>query len=185
LSAAAAQRHQGFSAGRISRPHDGRAGTRAEAASVETILIGVDGSTGSDGAVEHGLELAATMGAAALFVFVRQPPVPILDSPYYQRCVTGELEHAEDALARAHDRAREYGVPAQRVILEGNAAHEIVQLARIREVDLIVVGTRGLAAVDDSVVGSVSRTVVHAADRPVLVVPHAAAVPRPHLVGAA
>ena len=152
---------------------------------MDTILIGVDGSTGSVRAVEHGLELAATMGAAALFVFVRQPPVPILDSPYYQRCVTGELEHAEDALARAHARARECGVPAESAILEGNAAHEIVELARIRDVDLIVVGTRGLAAVDDGVVGGVSRTVVHAAGRPVLVVPHGAAVPRSHLLGAA
>jgi nucleotide-binding universal stress UspA family protein len=152
---------------------------------MESILIALDGSTGSDLAVEQGLELAAMMGAAALFVFVRQPPVPILDSPYYQRCVTGELEHGEDALARAHDRARESGVPAERVILEGNAAREIVELARIRDVDLVVVGSRGLAAVDDLVVGSVSRAVVHAADRPVLVVPQAAAVARPQLLDVA
>ncbi len=152
---------------------------------MDTILIAVDGSTGSDGAVEQGLRLAATMGAAVLFVFVRQPPVPILGSPYYQRCVTGELEHAEDALARAHARARDCGVPAERTILEGNAAHEIVELARSRDVDLVVVGSRGLAAVDDGVVGSVSRAVVHAADRPVLVVPQAAAEARPVLLGAA
>jgi nucleotide-binding universal stress UspA family protein len=140
---------------------------------MESILIAVDGSTGSDRAVEQGLELAETAGAEVVFVFVRQPPMPILGSPYYQRCVTGELEHAQDALARAHLAAREHGVVAASEILEGNAAHEIIEFAREREVDLIIVGSRGLGAVADAVLGSVSRAVVHESDRPVLVVPAA------------
>jgi nucleotide-binding universal stress UspA family protein len=138
---------------------------------VESILVAVDGSTGSDRAVEQALELAATFAARLLFLFVRHPPLPVLDSPYYQRSVTGELEHAQVALARACARAKESGVVAESAILEGNAAHEILELARIRDVDLVVVGSRGLAAVDDAAVGSVSRAVVHAAERPVLVVP--------------
>ncbi len=59
----------------------------------------------------------------------------------------------------------------------------IVELARSRDVDVIVVGSRGLGAVAGTLLGSVSRAVVHDADRPVLVVPHAA-VPA-QLAGAA
>jgi nucleotide-binding universal stress UspA family protein len=151
---------------------------------MQRILIAVDGSTGSDRAVDQGVELAASTGASVLFVFVRQPPMPILGSPYYQRSVTGELEHAQDALARAHLAARDRGVAAESEILEGNAAHEIVALARVRDADLIVIGSRGLGAVADAVLGSVSRAVVHEADRPVLVVPRAP-VPVGHLLGAA
>ena len=126
--------------------HDGLPLGRAEAVAMESILIAVDGSIGSDRAVDQGLALAATTGASVLFVFVRQPPMPVLGSPYYQRCVTGELEHAEDALARAHAAAREHSVAAASQILEGNAGHEIVEVARDREVDLIIVGSRGLGA---------------------------------------
>jgi nucleotide-binding universal stress UspA family protein len=140
---------------------------------MQSILIAVDGSTGSDRAVEEGLELAAATGASVTFVFVRQPPMPILGSPYYQRSVTSELEHAEDALDRARTAAAEHDVPATAEILEGGAAHEIVELAHSRGVDAIVVGSRGLGAMTGVLLGSVSRAVVHDADRPVLVVPAA------------
>ncbi|MGZ8694093.1 MAG: universal stress protein [Gaiellaceae bacterium] len=148
---------------------------------MESILIAVDGSTGSDRAVEAGLELATGADAAVTFVFVRQPPMPILGSPYYQRVVTSELEHAEEALGRALAAAAESGVPATAEMLEGDAAHEIVTLGQTRDVDVIVIGSRGLGAVTGVLLGSVSRAVVHAADRPVLVVPQ---VVRTHAVAA-
>jgi nucleotide-binding universal stress UspA family protein len=145
---------------------------------MESILIAVDGSTGSDRAVDEGLELAAAAGAAVTFVYVRQPPLPILGNPYYQRSVTNELEHAEEALGRACAAAREHGVPATAEMLEGDAAHEIVELARGRAIDAIVVGSRGLGAMAGVLLGSVSRSVVHGADCPVLVVPRANAAVR-------
>ena len=139
---------------------------------MKSILIAVDGSTGSDRAVNEGLELAAATGAAVTFVFVRQPPMPILGSPYYQRSLTSELAHAEDALEHALAAAAEHGVEAEAELLEGAAARVIVELAQSRDVDVIVVGSRGLGAVAGTLLGSVSRAVVHDADRPVLVVRH-------------
>lgn len=57
----------------------------------------------------------------------------------------------------------------------GDAAGKIVGLARKRVADPIVVGSHGRGAIAGTVVGSVSREVVHDADRPVLVArPHAA-----------
>ena len=44
--------------------------------------------------------------------------------------------------------------------------------ARDRDVDLIVVGSRGLAGVRSALLGSVSQAVRNQADRPVLVVKH-------------
>ena len=78
-----------------------------------------------------GAHLAAATGAAVTFVFVRQPPIPLLGAPYYQRSLTSELEHAEEALGRALDaRSRDAGVSAFARLFEGEAAQVIVELAR-------------------------------------------------------
>jgi len=61
------------------------------------------------------------------------------------------------------------GVDAETEVLEGDPAGRILELARLRDVDLIVVGSRGLGPIAGALVGSVSREVVHRADRPVLV----------------
>jgi len=61
------------------------------------------------------------------------------------------------------------GVEAETEVLEGDPAGRILELARLRDVDLIVVGSRGLGPVAGALLGSVSREVVQRADRPVLV----------------
>ena len=53
---------------------------------------------------------------------------------------------------------------------EGDAAHEIVSVARHKAVDLIVTASRGAGLLDRLLVGSTARGIVHAADCAVLVV---------------
>jgi nucleotide-binding universal stress UspA family protein len=60
-------------------------------------------------------------------------------------------------------------VEAETELLEGDPATRILELARERDVDLIVVGSRGLGTIASTLLGSVSSRVVHRADRPVLV----------------
>ena len=55
-------------------------------------------------------------------------------------------------------------------VVQGNADIEIVRLANIHQVDLIVVGSRGLTGVDRILAGSVSGQVVEQAACTVMVV---------------
>jgi len=135
----------------------------------QRILIATDGSPGSRVAIDEGLGLAESLGAGVTFVSVRPAPSPVLGDPYYQRALTKELARARTALAEAVACARERGIECDAAVLEGDVADEIVALARERDADVIVVGTRGLGQFKSRLMGSVSTAVVHSANRPVLV----------------
>jgi len=133
------------------------------------IVIATDGSDASQEAVREGLELAAQLGAAATVVTVRQP-ISFLGAPYEQKELSRQLASARAALERARAEAEPRGLEVSYEILEGEPATEIMRIAQVREADLVVVGSRGLGAVTGTLLGSVSRAVVRAADRPILVV---------------
>jgi len=137
--------------------------------SIDRILIATDGSPGSLAAVEEGVRLAQRLGADVTFVAVAQPPLPVLGDPYYQRALSENLGTMRAALAKAIPYAEERRVTYETELLEGSPAKAVLELARSRDVDLIVVGSRGLGAVKGALLGSVSSAIVHHADRPVLV----------------
>jgi nucleotide-binding universal stress UspA family protein len=136
---------------------------------MKKILIATDGSPGAAVAVEEGVWLAKMLGAKVIFVAVARPPLRVLGEPYYQRALSVDLSRARDALAKAIPVARERAVGFETEALEGAPADVILELARSRDVDLIVLGSRGRGSVTGAVLGSVSADVVHRTDRPVLV----------------
>jgi len=137
---------------------------------MERILIAADGSPGGSDAVKQGLALAAAVGAHATIAYVRKSPHEILGDAYYQRALSTGFARGRQVIDDALAAAEELGIDAEGEIMEGDAAEEIVDLARSREADMIVVGSRALGPLAGTLLGSVSRAVVDAADRPVLVV---------------
>ena len=136
---------------------------------MKEILVATDGSESSRHAVGQAIELAQSSGASLTVAYVRHAPLPILGQPFYQRSLSAELRLADEAVGQAAAGAEEVGVEAETEILEGDPADRILELARLRDVDLIVVGSRGLGPIAGTLLGSVSREVLHRADRPVLV----------------
>ncbi len=134
------------------------------------LIVATDGSPGAREALDTGLAIARESGAAVTLAYVSHKPLPILGDPFYQRSVSQELLRARAILADAASLAAKQGVEAETEVLEGDPAHSVLDLARARNADLIVVGSRGRGMVAGALLGSVSSSIVHAADRPVLVV---------------
>ena len=133
------------------------------------VVIATDGSESADRAVAAGAALARRLGARAVLVYVR-PALGPLGAPYHQEKLTEQMAHARAALDRAQKIAAEAAVEAQEEVFEGQPAEQIVEVARVRDAPVIVVGSRGLGAIAGALLGSVSSAVLHRADRPVLVV---------------
>jgi nucleotide-binding universal stress UspA family protein len=142
---------------------------------VKRLVIATDGSDDSRAAIESGIELARAAGAATSVVYVRPAPRRVIGDKLHERRVEAEVLAAWTAIDEAVEHAADVGVEMEAEVLEGEAGEQILQLARERQADLIVVGSRGLGPVGRAVHGSVSHSVVHDADRPVLVVKRQAA----------
>jgi nucleotide-binding universal stress UspA family protein len=61
-------------------------------------------------------------------------------------------------------------IKAKNVLLQGDAATEVIQYANDNQIDLIIAGSRGLSPVQSWLIGSVSRKLVHYAGCSVLLV---------------
>lgn len=144
----------------------------SEGTTVKRILIATDGSAGGQAAVAEGATLARALGAAVTVVTIR-PAIGLLGEPQYQRRLSAQLAKARAAIDAARATLDREGVDADYEILEGDPADEILAIAAARDVNLIVIGSRGLGPIPGALLGSVSAAVVRRADRPVLVVKQA------------
>jgi nucleotide-binding universal stress UspA family protein len=136
---------------------------------MKQIVIATDGSDAAGHALQQGFSLAAEVGADVAVVHVRHTPSTVLGTPYYENGVVDSSHHADAVVADAKLHAARYGVDPDYEVVGGDPASAIVDFARARDADLIVVGSRGLGRVTGAILGSVSHAVVQQADRPVLI----------------
>ena len=110
--------------------------------------------------------LARELGAPLVLVTVRRRVPAMLGDPYYQRRLTRGMIRSRKTLDTALAAAAAHGVTAYGEILEGDAATAIVDFAKARNAQLLVVGTRRrrlVPSVSRRVIGGSEQTVVVAA----------------------
>jgi len=85
----------------------------------------------------------------------------------YKKYLTGK---AEEMLGSAKESCEKQGIQFASEVLHGSPASKIAEFAEKQNVDLVIVGSRGLGGIKGAVLGSVSNSVVHKSIVSVLVV---------------
>src|SRR3990170_4264892 len=133
------------------------------------MLVPLDGSVLAEGALSKAVELAEVSGAQLLLLRAAEAhPFPGADPVEAQIKVVSE---AEEYLARVVDRlAAAGGKDVKASVWYGPAAHAIVEAARTRKVDLIVMTTHGRSGLGRLILGSVAESVLRGTTTPILLI---------------
>ena len=136
----------------------------------KNILLGVDGSKHSFHAAEKAAELATCL-EANLWIVVAHPTVPAyLGEPNFQDAIIARLEESRKIMDEAVEVVGEIPGEIHTEILEGSAAEVVLNVADVRHIDLIVMGSRGHGKLRGLLVGSQSQKVLQHAPCPVMIV---------------
>lgn len=140
---------------------------------MNNILVPIDGSEVALRALAHALQSTANQPGAQVQLLNVQAP---LLHPWPGNLVSPDIIDAElrtqgeNTLATAQSVALAADRSCPTHVRIGHAAQVIADFARLHGCDSIVMGTRGMGAVKDLVLGSVAHKVVHLASVPVTLV---------------
>lgn len=143
---------------------------------VRSILLPTDFSECARHAVPVAAGLARTLGSRLIFLHVVEPVVPAVGwTPVAEPLPLADIsEQLEDSAARELPKIGDCddcaGLDVEEVIVHGEAAAEIVRVAKERRVDLIVISSHGRTGLGRILFGSTAESVVRHAHCPVLVV---------------
>lgn len=137
----------------------------------ERILLAVDGSEHALHAAKIAGDLARRMESTELRIIVAYDPIPsYLGEPDFQIAVNARLKEAQGVMQKAIEAVGDSEIGVQAELIEGDSAEAIIEVARTRNSDLIVMGSRGLGRLAGLVLGSTSQKVLGHAPCPVLII---------------
>lgn len=143
------------------------------------ILIATDGSKHSEKAAEKGIEMAKLSNGTVTAIYIADigkeyAPIGDVSFNIADEVIEGMrnslMKRGEETTKVVEEMAKKAGVPAQRVVLEGHPASDIMKFAQDSKMDLIVIGSIGVTGLDKFLMGSVAEKIVRNSKMPVLVV---------------
>jgi nucleotide-binding universal stress UspA family protein len=149
----------------------------------QRFLVPIDFSEDANQALEYAIGLASKLGARVTLLHVIQPPpwggadmdvtLPYAYSLFIQN-LEAEVAHRMQACL---ERVTAGGLEGEVAVVRGVPFREILETAKMQQVDLIIMGTQGRTGLQHVLMGSVAEKVVRLAPCPVLVVRQPPGVP--------
>ena len=145
---------------------------------ITKILVATDGSNNAAHAIKYAIELAAKWDAQLIVLTVIPPLTHFFTDvddfdPRYLPEFEEDLKKAyqsilDEAVKTVVNEQPKIGVKSR--LEKGRPSNVIVNVAENENVDLIVMGCRGLGGITGSIIGSNSQAVVHLCTKPILIV---------------
>lgn len=132
----------------------------------KTIVLGYDGTDGSERAADLAASLALKYGAKVIIATAFKPYPRLIEATDANAL---EIERARETAGNKAAQLAQAGIETQADDLEGPAQDAILRCAETWKADVIVVGSRGRGPLAGLLLGSVSLHVVHHAEVPVLI----------------
>ena len=136
------------------------------------VLVPIDFSTYAEQALDSAIALAQKLQAHVTLLHVIQPPLGVgadmgvWPSPaFFAELEAAIMRDMEGSLARL----TAAGLAGEIVVVPGVPFQEILDTAKKRQVDLIIMGTHGRTGLSHVLLGSVAEKVVRLAPCPVLI----------------
>jgi nucleotide-binding universal stress UspA family protein len=137
----------------------------------DRILVPTDGSECAQRAAAHAFDLASTYGASVELLCVADVRLTFSGAPVHidaEQVLETQREACGNVVDDLADRAIDAGLEVSTAVRAGIPHETIVEYARERDVDLVVMGTHGRTGFRRFMLGSVAERVIKSADVPVL-----------------
>lgn len=133
------------------------------------LLVGVDGSPGSEAALVWAAELARLLSTEPVAVFAYDPMVDSYPHPETSTQMYRREEDAERVVALVE---RQCGIKIKLRVEPGNPTEVLADLAGDVSSSVVVVGTRSRGFAQQHLLGRVPMQLLHHCNQPVVLVPH-------------
>lgn len=133
------------------------------------ILVPLDGSKNSLRALDFAISIARQSRAVltGIFVLERTPEVDFRRIGSVEKSILKKMKKFMD---KAKIRAAQHGIVFNDATTFGDPGYTIVKFSQGGRFQLIVMGSRGMGAIEEAFLGSVSNYVVHKSKIPVIIV---------------
>jgi nucleotide-binding universal stress UspA family protein len=139
------------------------------------ILVPLDGSKRAETILPYVEDMAIARQSKVILLQVIEPNATMVTPydmvPYYDtEMAESWLAEAKTYLAARQGEFREKGVEAKSIVEQGPVVRTILDVAEREQVELIAMASHGRTGLGRVFYGSVAAGVLHAADRPLLLV---------------
>lgn len=143
---------------------------------MKNVLVPTDFSGNATHAIRFALELCRKQKAKMTLFHSFVIPVYATDVPVFPQADEELRKVSEDTIQKLVNKLEEEnpGIEMDSLITQGYAEDEIVEAAKAKQADIIIMGTQGATGLREALVGTITASVMEHAGCPVMAVPEKA-----------